>query len=599
MPFGATPSGGGKARFRLWAPAAREVELELDGRIAGAVRPAADGWCEFEAAAMPGARYRYRIDGGTAVPDPASRSNPDGVHGHSELIDPDGYRWSESGWRGRPWNSAVIYELHVGTFSAEGTFAGVESRLDELAALGITAIELMPVAAFPGQRNWGYDGVLPFAPAAAYGRPEDLKRLVDAAHARGLMMLLDVVYNHLGPEGNYLHLYASDFFTERHHTPWGAAINFDGAGARPVRDFFIHNALYWLEEFHFDGLRLDAVHSIFDDSATHVLDELALTVRRGLAADRHIHLVLENDRNEARRLERDADGRSRHYDAQWNDDFHHAMHVAITGETHGYYADYAGDPATHLARCLAEGYDYQGEPSPYRGRETRGEPSAHLPPAAFISFLQNHDQVGNRACGERLTALVPENVLRPATAAWLLAPQVPMLFMGEEFGAATPFLFFCDFGPELAAAVTAGRRREFADFAAFRDADTVVPDPNSLETFERSKLAWTTRTSGPHAGWLAFYRELLDARRRYLVPLLPEIALSAATYAVRGAGAFTVTWNRKDRILLFLLCNLHDGELEAGIPDGLTLMFCEPRAAGAALATGRVPAFTTAWYHRP
>jgi malto-oligosyltrehalose trehalohydrolase len=512
MPFGAELRGDGTARFRLWAPSARTVELALarGGETRLLALPAAqDGWHEGVYPAAAGDRYRFRIDGALEVPDPASRFNPDDVHGASEVIDPAAYAWRERDWRGRPWEEAVIYELHVGTFSPEGTFAGVEARLDYLAALGVTAVELMPVADFPGRRNWGYDGVLPFAPDAAYGRPEDLKRLVDAAHARGLMVFMDVVYNHFGPEGNYLHAYAKPFFTERHHTPWGAAINFDGEGSRAVREFFIHNALYWLEEYHADGLRLDAVHAIADDSAPDILEELAAAVRAGPGSERHVHLVLENDRNEARYL---GPGR---YDAQWNDDIHHAFHILLTGEADGYYADYANRPAWFLGRCLAEGYAYQGEVSRYRDGAPRGEPCAHLPPAAFVSFVQTHDQVGNRAFGERISALASEETLRPAIAAWLLAPAVPLLFMGEEFAAATPFLFFCDFGPELAQAVTEGRRREFARFARFGDpaAQAKIPDPNAAATFAASRLDWASLARAPHERFLALYRELLALRR--------------------------------------------------------------------------------------
>jgi maltooligosyltrehalose trehalohydrolase len=377
------------------------------------------------------------------------------VHGASEVIDPGAFAWEDGDWNGRPWAEAVLYELHVGTFSPEGTFAGAQRRLDYLAELGVTAIELMPVGDFPGRCNWGYDGVLPFAPDASYGRPEDLKRLIQAAHRRGLMVLLDVVYNHVGPEGNYLHVYARDaFFTERHHTPWGAAVNFDGPGSELVRRFFVDNALYWLEEYHLDGLRLDAVHAILDDSPLHVLEEIAQAVREGPGRERALHLVLENDANQSRFLTRTAAGSPRWYDAQGNDDIHHALHAILTGERHGYYGDNADVPHRHLGRCLAEGFAHQGEASAYRGGEARGERSAHLPPGAFVGFLQNHDQVGNRAFGERLPVLAPPDALTLATAILLLAPSPPLLFMGEEHAAAVPFLYFCDFGPDLAAAVT-------------------------------------------------------------------------------------------------------------------------------------------------
>src|SRR5262249_27251796 len=429
MPFGAAVTGHEQVTFRLWAPAASTIELCLEARDGEHMLPMAaqtDGWFELEHnGAAPPVRYRYRIDGKLRVPDPASRYNPLDVHGASEVVDPLAFEWTDADWRGRPWSEAVIYELHGGPFTDEGTFRGVEARLDYLAELGVTAVELMPVADFPGRYGWGYDGVLAFAPEAAYGPPEDLKRLVQAAHGRGLMVLLDVVYNHFGPEGNYLHAYAPQFFTARHHTPWGAAINFDGPESRTVRDFFIHNALYWLEEYRFDGLRLDAVHAITDDRRPDILTELAEVVRARFEPDRHVHLVLENDANASRHLRRRSKGLSAGYDAQWNDDMHHATHVALTGEAHGYYADYFDDPVGRLARALAEGFAYQGEKSRHRNDTLRGEPCADLPTVAFVDFLQNHDQVGNRAVGERLAALVPSEAVEAVTLLLLLSPHIP------------------------------------------------------------------------------------------------------------------------------------------------------------------------------
>src|SRR5262249_52567680 len=432
-----------------------------------------------------GSRYSFRTDGGTSVPDPASRSNPDDVHAPSMVIDPLAFDWSDDRWTGRPWEEAIIYELHVGAFTSEGSFASAAKRLDYLAELGVTAIELMPLADFPGRRGWGYDGVLPFAPDASYGSVAELKGLIDSAHMPGLMMLLDVVYNHFGPEGNYLGLYAPQFFNPERETPWGAALNFDGAHSRTVREFFIHNALYWLEEYGFDGLRLDAIDRIVDDSSPDIVTELAARIREGPGAQRQVHIVLENDRNEAHLLGRDAQQRPLHATAQWNDDLHHAMHVVLTGETDGYYADYADAPLRHAAHSLAEGFAYQGQPSRYRGGAMRGEPSVHLPPAVFVSFMQTHDQVGNRALGERIGHLVEPRALRAAIACVLLAPSPPLLFMGEEFAASTPFLFFCDFGPELAAAVADGRRREFPRFPPLPDpgAREAVPAPQDVATF--------------------------------------------------------------------------------------------------------------------
>jgi malto-oligosyltrehalose trehalohydrolase len=603
MPFGATPTGDGRVRFRLWAPGARAVELLL-GRTATErverLHALREGWFEtVTAGAGPGASYRFRVDGGTAVPDPASRFNPDDVHGASEVIDPEAFVWQDDGWQGRPWEEAVVYELHVGTFSPEGTFAGVERRLDYLAELGVTAIELMPVADFPGRRGWGYDGVLPFAPDAIYGRPDDLKRLVQAAHHRGLMVLLDVVYNHFGPEGNYLYVYARDvFFTDRHRTPWGAGVNFDGQGSEVVRQFFVHNALYWIEEYHLDGLRLDAVQAIADDSPAHLLEAIAEAVRQGPGQTRAVHLVLENDANQARFLARDASGRPRWYDAQWNDDLHHALHVVLTGECDGYYADYADAPLERLGRCLTEGFAYQGERSAYRDGAPRGEPSAHLPPTAFVNFLQTHDQIGNRAFGERLCALASPEAVTAATAIVLLAPSPPLLFMGEEYAAATPFLYFCDFGPELAGAVTAGRREEFARFDRFSDPviRDAIPDPNDPETFRRSRLAWDCLGRSPHAETLAHHQELLALRRREVAPRLGGQAGGLAGWQTHGGWGLAVTWTLADRSRLSLLANL-SSEPHSGVPAPAgRLLYATGVAATTLVSGGALPPWLVAWW---
>jgi len=563
MPFGASVGDDG-VRFRLWAPSAGQVTLCLEDGPELPMPAAGEGWYELTStAARAGSRYRFRVDGKLRVPDPASRYNPDDVHGASEVIDPAAFDWQDGDWRGRPWHEAVIYELHVGSFSPEGTFAGVEARLDDLAATGITAIELMPVADFPGTRNWGYDGVLPYAPDAAYGRPEGLKRLVQAAHARGLMVLLDVVYNHFGPEGNYLHVYARRFFNERHRTPWGAAINFDGDDARPVREFFIHNALYWLEEYHLDGLRLDAVHAIKDDSRPDIVEELGARVRAALGGRRHAHLVLENDANTARYLAGD-------FDAQWNDDIHHCFHTLLTGEADGYYHDYAQNRYWLLGRCLAEGFAFQGEASSFRGGETRGEPSRQLPPTRFVSFLQNHDQIGNRAFGERLTELAEPAALRAAAAIQLLAPNPPLLFMGEEWGTRRCFPFFCDFGPELAAAVTEGRRREFARFERFQDpkARQAIPDPSAPATFAAAKLDWGEREAPAHREWLRFYRALLNLRRQVLVPRLARIPGDNGDLDVLGEQGIRVAWYLDDGSRYAVTANLSDRPLRAWVPEG-------------------------------
>jgi maltooligosyltrehalose trehalohydrolase len=526
MPFGATFLDSGGVRFRLWAPDCERVQLELDEGAAARrlpMQPLADGWHErVEPTAGAGTRYRFVVSDGLVVPDPASRWNPDDVHGASAVTDPAAHAWQDAAWPGRPWHEAVIYELHVGSFTPQGNYLAAAERLSELAALGITAIELMPVADFPGQRGWGYDGVLPFAPDSSYGTPDELKQLIDAAHGHGLMVLLDVVYNHFGPEGNYLHAYCPSFFNPAHQTPWGSAINFDGERSRTVRDYFVHNALYWIEEFHFDGLRLDAVQAIRDGSPQHIACEIGRALRDGPGRRRHVHLVLENLANETRRLERDPRGAVRCADAQWNDDLHHAAHVLVTGETDGYYADFADEPLARFGRTLAEGFD--DELSALPGR-VRGAPSANLPSQAFVSFLQNHDQIGNRAFGERLHRLVKNSdgaALEALYACLLLSPHVPMLFMGEEFAASTPFLFFCDFGPELAEAVATGRREEFKHFPLFADesARERIPDPNALATFTACKLRWEERSASPHRERLALLERLLSLRHRWLVPRL-------------------------------------------------------------------------------
>ena len=555
MPFGAELQSDGATRFRLWAPAAKRVDLALgDTRIR--MDSVGDGWHEVVRARVgAGARYRFVLESGLAAPDPAARFNPDDVHGPSEVIDPGAYPWRDGGWRGVPWERFVLYELHVGAFTPEGTFAAARRRLVGLADLGVTAIELMPVADFPGRRNWGYDGVLLYAPDSSYGRPEALKALVDDAHALGLAVLLDVVYNHFGPEGNYLHTYSPQFFDPERQTPWGAAIRFDGPDSRTVRDFYRHNALYWLEEYHFDGLRLDAIHAIRDRSMPGIVEEIARAIHAGPGRERHVHLVLENDRNEAHLLARDASGTPRIATAQWNDDVHHALHVVATGERDGYYADYADAPVAQLGRALAEGFVFQGQPSGFRGGVPRGEPSAGLPSTAFVSYLQTHDQVGNRAFGDRIHSFADPARERAALACLLLAPQVPMLFMGEEYAASTPFLFFCDFGAELAAAVRAGRRAEFARFAAFADpaARERIPDPGAPATFEASKLRWEERGEGAHRERLELVRRLIRRRLECIAPRLAGASASGLAAIVNGA--LCVAWTMGDGRRLRLLAN--------------------------------------------
>lgn len=591
LPFGANPLPDGTVRLRLWAPGQDRISVVFGQQKTTLAMPAqGEGWFELTTDAFrAGDRYAFRLSDGMLVPDPASRQQAEDVHGPSVVIDPLHYQWRNPDWRGRPWNEVVLYELHTGAFSDSGDFDGVQRRLDWLAELGVTAIELMPVADFPGRWNWGYDGVLPFAPDRNYGTPDQLKGLIDAAHGRGLMMFLDVVYNHFGPDGNYLGLYAPQFFTERHHTPWGAAIDF----VQPVvREFFIHNALYWLNEFRFDGLRLDAVHAILDDSPTHILTELARRVREGCGPDRHVHLVLENDANQSRFLQRTP---KRQYDAQWNDDYHHAAHVVLTRESEGYYVDYQRDPLAALGRALAQGFVYQGETSLHRDGAARGEPTGDLPLSAFVAFVQNHDQVGNRAFGERLAQLVRPELLKAAASILILCPQIPLLFMGEEWASARPFQFFCDFAGQLALAVRDGRRREFTKFPAFADPGVRkrIPDPNDIATFERSKLDWSEPDREPHAEHLRLCRELLEIRRREIIPLLAEAEVKNAHYETTD-GVLHVAWRLTEGAELSLVANLRV-ESSGGptfTPPGRTLHSTHPHIADDAPK----PGWFVAWY---
>ncbi len=604
MPFGAECRDDGSVRFRLWAPAAHRVELRVEPSQGGSATPVLSalasvdgGWFELVTDQVgPGDQYLFQIDGGQDVPDPASRFQPKDVHGPSEIIDPAAFDWHDEKWRGRPWQEAVIYELHVGAFTTEGTFSAACNRLDYLADLGITALELMPVADFPGKRNWGYDGVFEFAPDSSYGRPNDLKTLVQAAHELGMMVLLDVVYNHFGPEGNYLNSYAPQFFTARHCTPWGNGINFDGAQSRAVREFFIHNALYWLTEYHFDGLRLDAVHAITDDSKPDILTELAAAVHTSLP-NRHVHLILENERNQASRLRRTPRCVPETYTSQWDDDVHHAMHVLLTGERDGYYEDYAERPLDQLGRCLTQGFAYQGEPSLHRNGLKHGESTAGLPPAAFVSFLQNHDQIGNRAFGERITRIADARAVRAAMEILLLAPSPPMLFMGEEFAAESPFLFFCDFEKDLAAAVTNGRRNEFARFASFGDSAQRerIPDPNAAATFESSHLDWSRIGDPKPEEWLGFYRRLLKLRREIIVPLLFASCVPAADYRIEGDGSLVACWKFANDSELSLLANLGSVPLHGVQAQSLPILYASDPTDKDELKTGILSPWSVVW----
>ncbi|MQX36765.1 malto-oligosyltrehalose trehalohydrolase [Roseospira navarrensis] len=602
MPFGPRPLAGGGMAFSVWAPDADAIALEIvtgteaHGLTVAESHPmTAEGggwWRAVVPDAGPGTLYRFRLPDGLAVPDPASRWQPFDVHGPSRVEDPGAFAWRHEDWRGRPWHETVLYELHPGTFSREGTFAGIEARLDHLADLGVTAIELMPVADFPGRWNWGYDGVLLFAPDSTYGTPDDLKRLIDAAHGRGLMVFLDVVYNHFGPEGNYLHCYATSFFDPEVHTPWGAAIDF----ARPeVRDFYVHNVLFWLEEYRFDGLRFDAVHAIEDSSSEHILDEIARRVRAHFAGSgRHVHLVLENDDNAARFL----GPPGARYDAQWNDDYHHIIHHLLTGEAHGYYEDYADDPMDRLARCLTEGFDYQGTASAHRDGAARGTPSADLPVTAFVDFIQNHDQIGNRAVGDRLTALAPDAAVVAALALLLLAPRPPMLFMGEEWSSRQPFLFHVDFGEDLREPVREGRRGEFARFPGFSDPDARarIPDPFARETFTDSRLDWETLEAEDHATRLRWIKGLLETRRTAVTPLLPT--LRPVTAERFGARGLRVTWHDQAGPHLVVVMNLGPDPVDPPVPHRPTgpALMAVPDEALAALRNGDpLPPWSVVW----
>lgn len=579
--FGAQLQPSGHTRFRLWAPSAKAANVLIDD-VAYPLQSLPDGWYEMDIHCGAGTRYRFETvgedDAILRFADPASRAQDGDVHDASIVVDPLGYRWQFPLWHGRPWHETVLYELHVGTLDG---FEGVTQRLAALAELGVTAIELMPVADFPGVRNWGYDGVLPYAPDTAYGTPEQLKALIDTAHGLGMMVFLDVVYNHFGPDGNYLGAYAKPFFRDDTHTPWGQEIDFR---KREVRDFFTENALYWLTEYRFDGLRFDAVHAIGEQDW---LEEMGRRIRHEIGTERHVHLVLEHDGNAAHFLGNTSDAP---FNAQWNDDGHHVLHTLLTGERDHYYRDYADQPAEKLARCLSEGFVYQGESTLTRN-EPRGEPSAYLPPSAFVLFLQNHDQIGNRAFGERLTTLARPSALRAALGLVLLAPQIPLLFMGEEIGATQPFLYFTSHtAPELAAAVCDGRRKEFAGFAAFADPANMqrIPDPNQPESFTASiPLAAANAQE-----WHAWIHALLAVRRVQLFHRLPECRALGA--CVLGEAAVAARWQFGDGTVLALAINLAATDVKVSLDDiartgGADLLF-ETGGALASLARDCLPA---------
>lgn len=574
MPFGARPLAGGGVTFRLWAPAARLAEVALEtGGPSLELHPAeadAEGWWECSVPhATAGTLYRWRIDGELLVPDPASRQNPEGPHGPSCVVDAGQFAW-DAGWRGRPWQETVLYELHVGSFTREGTFAAATARLQQLAEAGITAVELMPVANFAGRFGWGYDGVLPYAPHHAYGTPDDLKRLVQQAHRLGMMVFLDVVYNHFGPDGNYLAAYAPGFFSRTKHSPWGAAINFDGPDSGPVRDFFIHNALYWVQEYRFDGLRLDAVHAISDDSPVHVLRELSERVRAA-SAGRHVHLVLENEDNGYEFLA-PAPGPGS-YDGQWNDDFHHVLHVALTGETQRYYHDYGVETLDLLARCFTQGMLFEGSKRKEGGAREVVQAAPAQPLTVLVNFAHNHDQVGNRARGERLSALIPREAARLPTLLALLTPAIPMLFFGEEWGAREPFLYFADWEGELREAVRAGRKREFGHVDAHD-----LPDPCSEDTFAASHPDPAAATRAEGSAWLAEVKAALAARRKWITPRQGRLLTGRHSAQRVGERGLSVQWRYEDGRMLSLELNLGGEPLQVEPqhlgPVEADLVFC-------------------------
>ena len=531
--------------FRVWAPRRRSITLQLNGRSPVRLRPVGDGYFETLVARLPpGSRYRYLLDDDVPRPDPASRHQPDGVHGASSVVDPRTFPWMDDGFRGHDLADLVLYELHVGTFTTAGTFEAVIPHLPHLVDLGITAIELMPIGQFPGSRNWGYDGVYPFAPQSTYGGPVGLRKLVNACHERGLSVLLDVVYNHLGPEGNYLGDFGP-YFTDRYRTPWGPAINFDGADARGVRRFVTASAAHWVREYHLDGLRLDAVHSVFDASPVSILKEVvAAAEHEGLAWRRPVHVMAESHDNE-RALVLPPDRGGVGLAAVWSDDFHHAVHAGLTAECSGYYRDF-GRPE-QLARAIREGFAFQGEPAEY-WRRPRGTPSADLPGERFVICVQNHDQVGNRARGDRLSQLVSFEAVKLAAALLFATPALPLVFMGEEYGETAPFQFFTSFlDGELAAAVKRGRSEDLARFG-WEDA---APDPGDPATFMRSHLNPSLRRAPRHRDLLAYYRRWLELRRTH--PALGARGKERAACDIAASGAVIVLDRRgpdDERVLL-------------------------------------------------
>ncbi|MBU9836526.1 malto-oligosyltrehalose trehalohydrolase [Rahnella sp. L72c] len=533
--WGASFISAGTVLFRVWAPGQDKMTLRLSGENKDML-PKENGWFEFVATGVsPGEEYQFILADGLPIPDPASRAQLADVNGPSLVTSSSGYTWQNLDWKGRPWEETVIYEMHIGTFTPEGTFSAAQEKLAWLAETGITMIEVLPLSQFGGNRGWGYDGVLLYAPHSAYGSPDDFKAFVDAAHGVGISVVLDIVLNHFGPEGNYLPLLAPDFFDPQRTTAWGAGINYRNEAARC---YIAQAPLYWLKEYRLDGLRFDAIDQMKDTSSPHILIEIAERIREEIT-DRPVHLTTEDSRNVIFLHPRNADGNVPLFTAEWNDDFHNAIHVLSTGETHAYYQDFAQNPEKLAARALAEGFAYQGEKSPQTG-EPRGAVSRRQPPVAFVDFIQNHDQIGNRAHGDRLITLAGAERTRVLLAALLLSPHIPLLFMGEEYGETRPFLFFTDFEGELAQAVREGRAREFEGHSDY--GSETVPDPNALSTFENSKLDWQKLTHPEGKNALALTRKLLALRQKHIVPLLTPAKGEVGQIVGTSAGFLAVKW---------------------------------------------------------
>ena len=543
--WGAEYVAADTVRFRLWATGQKSVKLRLAGHDREMTRDE-DGWFTAEISGIaPGTEYNFVLPDGMVIPDPASRGQKADVNGPSLVINPESYSWQHP-WQGRAWEESVVYEMHIGTFTPEGTFKAAIEKLPYLAGLGVTMLEVLPVSQFGGNRGWGYDGVLLYAPHSVYGTPDDFKAFIDAAHGHGLSVVLDIVLNHFGPEGNYLPLLSPDFFHKERVTPWGAGIAYDVAAAR---QYIVEAPLYWLKEFNLDGLRFDAIDQIEDISAKHALIEIAERIRSEIT-DRPAHLTTEDSRNVIFLHPRKEDGSAPLFTGEWNDDFHNAIHVFATGETHAYYQDFAREPEKLIARILTEGFAYQGEVSAQSG-EKRGVASAGQPPVAFVDFIQNHDQVGNRAQGERLIHLAGAERTRVLLATLLCSPHIPLLFMGEEYGETNPFLFFTDFHGDLARAVREGRAREFQGHAGHEDES--VPDPNAENTFRLSKLDWNKLQSEEGKAWLAFSKSLLTLRQQHIVPLLANAGGHSGKVINTAPGFFAVSWTFPDGTLSLAL----------------------------------------------